>query len=151
MTELSHANSNPHRCPDDLGRRRHVHWGARPTAAARPGDPNLPAPGTRGNAGNVPFIGRSDPKGNPVRLAKSTGHVSNYSEDKVRPYTLPDPLVMANGERVASADQWFKARRPEILKLYRDEDLRSRAGERTEGDLGGDRDRHGALAAARRS
>ena len=75
----------------------------------------------RGNADNVPFIGRSDPKGNPVRLAKVTGHVSNYSEDKIRPYSLPDPLVMASGERVASADQSFKVRRPEILKYYRDE------------------------------
>ena len=28
---------------------------------------------------------------------------------------------MVSGERVTNADQWFKARRPEILKLYRDE------------------------------
>ena len=84
-------------------------------------DPQQPAPGTRGNPDNVPFIGRRDPKGNPVRLAKATGHVSNYSEERVRPYTLPDPLVMASGERVTNADQWFKVRRPEILKLYRDE------------------------------
>ena len=75
----------------------------------------------RGNADNVPFIGRSDPKGNPVRLAKSTGHVSNYSEDKVRPYSLPDPLVMESGQRVASAEEWLKLCRPEILKYYRDE------------------------------
>ena len=80
-----------------------------------------PAPGTRGNPDNVPFIGRADPKGNPVRLARATGHVSNYSEEKVRPYTLPDPLVMAGGERSHSADRWFKARRPEILKFYREE------------------------------
>ncbi len=85
-------------------------------------DPSAPpAPGTRGNADNVPLIGRADPKGNPIRLARATGHVSNYSEEKVRPYTLPDPLVMTNGERVAGADQWFKARRPEILKFYREE------------------------------
>ena len=96
-------------------------WAHAQPPTARPSDPSLPAPGTRGNADNVPFIGRSDPKGNPVRLAKATGHVSNYSEDKVRPYTLPDPLVMASGERVTSAEQWFKARRPEILKFYRDE------------------------------
>jgi hypothetical protein len=96
-----------------------TNWGyAQPP---RTGDPNQPAPGSRGNPDNVPFIGRPDAKGNPVRLAKATGHVSNYSEDKVRPYTLPDPLVMANGERVNGADQWFKARRPEILKLYRDQ------------------------------
>jgi hypothetical protein len=83
--------------------------------------PDQPKPGTRGNPDNVPFIGRADPKGNPVRLARATGHVSNYSEEKVRPYSLPDPLVMANGDRVTNAEQWFKARRPEILKLYRDE------------------------------
>ncbi len=89
--------------------------------ATRAGDPAPPAPGTRGNPDNVPFIGRGDPNGNPVRLAKSTGHVSNYSEEKVRAYTLPDPLVLANGARVASADQWLKERRPEILKSYREQ------------------------------
>ncbi|HEU5118941.1 MAG TPA: hypothetical protein VFT74_20285, partial [Isosphaeraceae bacterium] len=66
-------------------------------------------------------IGRSDPQGNPVRLARATGHVSNYSEEKVRPYTLPDPLVEAGGERVTSAEQWFRVRRPEILNFYREE------------------------------
>jgi hypothetical protein len=80
-----------------------------------------PAPGTRGNADNVPYIGKSDPKGNPVRLARATGHVSNYSEEKVPPYTLPDPLVMADGRRVANAAMWFAERRPEILKAYRTE------------------------------
>lgn len=84
-------------------------------------DANLPAPGARGNAENVPYIGKSDPEGNPVRLAKATGHVSNYSEDKVPAYTLPDPLVLCNGRRVTSAETWFKERRPEILKFYRTE------------------------------
>jgi hypothetical protein len=96
-------------------------WGQAQPPPTRPGDPDLPAPGARGNPDNIAFIGRSDPMGNPVRLARATGHVSNYSEDKVRPYTLPDPLVMASGERVTGADQWFKARRPEIVKFYRDE------------------------------
>ena len=95
-------------------------WGQAQTPTP-PRDQDAPAPGTRGNPDNVPFIGRSDPKGNPVRLARTTGHVSNYSEERVRPYTLPDPLVMANGERVTTADRWFKARRPEILELYREE------------------------------
>lgn len=90
-------------------------------APATPADPNQPAPGTRGNADNVQYIGKSDPKGNPVRLSKATGHVSNYSEDKVAPYTLPDPLVMADGRKVASSEMWFKERRPEILKFYENE------------------------------
>jgi hypothetical protein len=80
-----------------------------------------PAPGTRGNADNVPYLGGRDPKGNPIRLAKATGHVSNYTEEKVPPYTLPDPLLMADGTRVASAAEWFGRRRPEILRFYQEQ------------------------------
>jgi hypothetical protein len=76
-----------------------------------------PKPGATGNPDNVPYIGKRDPSGNPVRLAKATGHVSNYSEDKVPKYTLPDPLVLANGERVTTPGAWAERRRPEILKL----------------------------------
>jgi len=86
-----------------------------------PDESKLPAPGTRGNADNVPHIGGRDPGGNPVRLAKATGHVSNYAEDKVPAYTLPDPLVMSSGERVTSASMWRERRRPEIVKLYETE------------------------------
>src|SRR3954471_5106216 len=82
---------------------------------------DLPAPGSRGNADNVPYIGKGDPGGNPVRLAKATGHVSNYSEEKVPPYTLPDPLTMSSGERVTSAQMWRERRRPEILNFYKTE------------------------------
>jgi hypothetical protein len=60
----------------------------------------------------------SDANGNPLRKALKTGHVSNYDEAKVPPYTLPDPLVMANGQRVTNAEIWRTRRRPEILKLY---------------------------------
>ena len=31
---------------------------------------------------------------------------------------LPDPLVMLDGRRVASRDQWFKERRPELKALF---------------------------------
>src|SRR5437773_12287594 len=88
---------------------------------APPDDANLPPPGSRGNADNVPFIGKRDPSGNPVRLAKASGHVSNYAEDKVPAYSLPDPLVMASGERVTTVEMWRTRRRPEILKLYQTE------------------------------
>src|SRR5690348_1087775 len=81
-------------------------------------DDKNPQPGTTGNAANVPYIGKRDPGGNPVRLARATGHVSNYDEAKVRAYKLPDPLILANGQPVTDAATWFKQRRPEILKFY---------------------------------
>ena len=82
--------------------------------ASQPGDEKLPAPGTTGNPDNVPFIGKNDPQGNPVRLAKATGHVSNYSEDKVAPYTRPAPLLTSDKRRVRTAEMWHKQRRREI-------------------------------------
>lgn len=42
----------------------------------------------------------------------------NYDESKVPEYTLPDPLVMANGKQVLSAKDWTKKRRSEILDLF---------------------------------
>ena len=42
----------------------------------------------------------------------------NYNESKVPPYTLPNPLVMANGQRVTSARMWMKQRRPQLLRLF---------------------------------
>jgi (4-O-methyl)-D-glucuronate---lignin esterase len=42
----------------------------------------------------------------------------NYDESKVVPYTLPDPLVNADGTRVASARDWTNKRRKEILRLF---------------------------------
>jgi hypothetical protein len=45
----------------------------------------------------------------------------NYDEDRVRPYTLPDPLVHFDGRPVESAEQWFGTRRPELLRAFADE------------------------------
>ncbi|HVX66757.1 MAG TPA: hypothetical protein VHA11_09160 [Bryobacteraceae bacterium] len=42
----------------------------------------------------------------------------NYDEAKVPAYTLPDPLVLASGERVTSARMWNEKRRPELLRLF---------------------------------
>jgi hypothetical protein len=67
--------------------------------------------------GHVIDLGR-DANGNPLRLALKTGHVSNYDEAKVRPYTLPDPLVLATGKRVDSEQVWREVRRPQLIKQY---------------------------------
>lgn len=63
---------------------------------------------------------RSDANGNPLRRAP-TGHVSNYDETKAGHYTLPDPLILQNGQSVSDASTWFKKRRPEILRQYETE------------------------------
>ena len=72
--------------------------------------PQQPAP----NPSNL----GSDANGNPLRRALKTGHVSNYDESKVPPYTLPDPLLMSDGRRVTDAGTWRTRRRPEILRMY---------------------------------
>jgi hypothetical protein len=41
----------------------------------------------------------------------------NYDESRVAPYTLPDPLVFADGRPVRSADEW-RTRRAELLGLF---------------------------------
>ncbi|MGH8246302.1 MAG: alpha/beta hydrolase family protein, partial [Gammaproteobacteria bacterium] len=50
--------------------------------------------------------------------AKARAARLNYDESKVPPYTLPDPLVMADGAPVKTAQQWRELRRPEILRLF---------------------------------
>ena len=42
----------------------------------------------------------------------------NYDEARVGTYTLPDPLLMSNGKRVADAATWRRQRRPEILRMF---------------------------------
>src|SRR4051812_6350516 len=42
----------------------------------------------------------------------------NVDENKVPPYTLPDPLVDSEGKRIATSAEWMQKRRPEILNLF---------------------------------
>ncbi len=43
---------------------------------------------------------------------------ANYDESEVPEYTLPDPLVLLNGDPVTDAATWINERRPEILRLF---------------------------------
>jgi SAM-dependent methyltransferase len=52
------------------------------------------------------------------RSAMAQPPAANYDETKVGLYTLPDPLMAANGERVNTAAAWNARRRPEILRLF---------------------------------
>ena len=54
---------------------------------------------------------RRGPDGNP-----KSPRAANLDEAKANPYPdLPDPLVMKNGKKVATARQWWQQRRPEIV------------------------------------
>lgn len=57
----------------------------------------------------------------PVALAQDHNQ-ANYDEARVGTYTLPDPLVLQNGQKVTSAAQWFHQRRPEILHLLQEDE-----------------------------
>lgn len=85
--------------------------GGRPVRAADP------APAPTAPPAPAPL---KDSHGNTLRRAP-TGHITNYDEDKVSPYTLPDPLVLRNGQPVRDAATWWKQRRPEILQSYETE------------------------------
>jgi hypothetical protein len=42
----------------------------------------------------------------------------NYDESRVGTYALPDPLTLNNGAKVRDAKTWIKKRRPEIVRLF---------------------------------
>jgi hypothetical protein len=42
----------------------------------------------------------------------------NYDEALVGTYELPDPLQLANGNKVLDAKTWYRKRRPEIVRLF---------------------------------
>ena len=42
----------------------------------------------------------------------------NYTEANVGSYTLPDPLKLSDDQSVTDADTWMTKRRPEIVRLY---------------------------------
>jgi len=42
----------------------------------------------------------------------------NYTEANVGTYVLPEPLMLANGQKVRDAEIWNQKRRPEIVKLF---------------------------------
>lgn len=57
---------------------------------------------------------RPGPSGNP-----QAPNAANADESKASPYTsLPDPLLLKNGKKVADAKTWWAARRPEIVEDF---------------------------------
>jgi hypothetical protein len=48
-------------------------------------------------------------------------NAANRSEGKVNHYMLPDPLLLKNGRKISSPEEWWKNRRPEILRDFDNE------------------------------
>ena len=48
-----------------------------------------------------------------AQTAPSPALTANYDEAQAGTYTLPDPLVLINGQHVRDAGAWYKKRRPE--------------------------------------
>src|SRR5258707_6154013 len=102
-----------------------------PLLGAEPGQPGAPAgaPATAGSpapAANwtaaqdhknmMEQLGitklRPGPSGRP-----DAPDAANYDEAKANPYPdLPDPLILNDGRKVTTAEQWWKQRRPEIIE-----------------------------------
>jgi hypothetical protein len=49
---------------------------------------------------------------------RDTPNAANYDESKVKPFTLPDPLVCHDGSRVTTPGLWWSKRRPEIVEDF---------------------------------
>ena len=58
------------------------------------------------------------PKKSTTPPSEVAGIPVNYDESKVGTYTLPELLVLANGKPVRDAKTWTERRRPEILRLF---------------------------------
>ena len=78
---------------------------------------------------NFALMHRLDPRSRGLRatvlsfvltmsIAAAEPPVVNEDEAKVPQYALPNPLVLANGEKVSDAGTWRTKRRPEILHLF---------------------------------
>jgi hypothetical protein len=63
-------------------------------------------------------VANAQPNAPPSEVA---GIPVNYDESKVGTYTLPDPLVLADGHLVRDARTWTEKRRPEIVRLFEED------------------------------
>lgn len=56
---------------------------------------------------------RRGPDGDP-----KSPNAANFDESKVGPLHLPDPLTLNNGQKITTAEMWWKERRPEIVEEF---------------------------------
>ena len=54
------------------------------------------------------------------------GYPVNYNEDSVGNYVLPDVLALNNGKNVTDTKTWTEIRRPELVKLFAEQQFGKR-------------------------
>jgi hypothetical protein len=54
----------------------------------------------------------------PVGVLIAEDFKPNYDESALSAYTLPDPLLAEDGQRIKTADDWVAKRRPELLRQF---------------------------------
>lgn len=59
---------------------------------------------------------RPGPSGNP-----NDANAANRFEEKVNQYKLPDALVLNNGKKISTSNEWWTKRRPEIVSYFDNE------------------------------
>jgi len=104
---------------------------AAPTPAPAPAAQGAPAPGPgRGGVNPNAEATAADHRNMMAQLGitalrpgpsgnEQAPNAANYDESKANPYpNLPELLTLANGQRVTTAEQWSRLRRPEIVELF---------------------------------
>jgi hypothetical protein len=54
-------------------------------------------------------------------LAPAQTNRYNFDESKIPPYSIPDPLTLADGQPVKDAQTWTTKRRPELMALFEEQ------------------------------
>ncbi|HXO74785.1 MAG TPA: hypothetical protein VN824_06130, partial [Puia sp.] len=91
-----------------------------PDSTAGPHSSSWPAPVTftadQDHDNMMKQLGIKTLRPGPSGDEKAPNH-ANYDEALANPYpNLPDVLTLKNGKKVATADSWWKQRRPEIIE-----------------------------------
>ena len=92
------------------------------SAVARPQSPAVPPPVTftadQDHQNMMDQLGIKALRPGPSGNEKAPNH-ANYDESQANPFAdLPDPLTMADGQKVNSPEMWWTRRRPELLEMF---------------------------------
>jgi hypothetical protein len=94
-----------------------------PTPSSTPGPGDLPPPVTltaqQGHQMMMDLLHITSLRPGANQSAPQSPNGVNYDESKANPYPkLPDPLVLKNGQKVTTPEQWWSERRPEIVEDF---------------------------------